>query len=56
MRRCTPRYHCWVVPFAARARRHPEWFAPDGVHLPMDGAGARAYASMVRATIRSSYD
>jgi hypothetical protein len=55
-RRCRPRYHCWVVPFAALARRHPGWFAPDGVHLPMDGAGARAYASLVRATIHASYD
>jgi hypothetical protein len=54
-RRCRPRYHCWVVPFAARARRHPEWFASDGVHLPLDGAGARAYASLVRATIRASH-
>jgi hypothetical protein len=55
-RRCRPRYHCWVVPFAALARRHPGWFSPDGVHLPMDGAGARAYASLVRATIHASYD
>jgi hypothetical protein len=55
-RRCRPRYHCWVVPFAAVMGRHPEWFAPDGVHLPMDGPGARAYAALVRDTIHASYD
>lgn len=53
-RRCTPRYHCWVVPFAARARQHPEWFTRDGVHMTPGGAGARAYAELVRATIRAS--
>jgi hypothetical protein len=55
-RRCRPRYHCWVVPFAQVVGRHPEWFAPDGVHLPMDGPGARAYATLVRDTIHASYD
>ena len=55
-RGCRPRYHCWVVPFAEVIGRHPEWFAPDGVHLPMDGVGARAYATLVRDTIRGSYD
>jgi hypothetical protein len=55
-RGCRPRYHCWVVPFAEVIGRHPGWFAPDGVHLPMDGAGARAYAALVRDTIRASYN
>jgi hypothetical protein len=54
-RRCRPEYHCWVVPFAARARDHPEWFAPDGVHMPPDGPGVRAYATLVRRTIVASY-
>ena len=40
----------------SRDGRHPEWFAPDGVHLPMDGPGARAYAALVRDTIHASYD
>jgi hypothetical protein len=55
-RHCRPRYHCWVVPFGAVMGQHPEWFAPDGVHLPMDGPGARAYAALVRDTIHASYD
>jgi hypothetical protein len=54
-RRCRPERHCWVVPFAARARNHPEWFAPDGVHMPPDGAGVRSYARLVRRTIIASY-
>jgi hypothetical protein len=48
---CTPARHCYVAHFQAHARRHPEWFYNDGVHLPSAGAGARAYARLVVATL-----
>jgi hypothetical protein len=48
---CTARRHCYIAHFQAAARRHPEWFFSDGVHLPSVGAGAKAYAHIVTATL-----
>jgi hypothetical protein len=48
---CTPANHCRIADFEALANRNPGWFASDGVHLPVGGAGAQAYAGVVRAAI-----
>jgi hypothetical protein len=49
---CRPRHHCWVAAFQAHARRHPGWFVSDGVHMPIGGRGADAYARIVARTHR----
>jgi hypothetical protein len=49
MRRvCTEQRHCFVADWDALARAHPTWFASDGVHMPIGGSGARAYADLIR--------
>jgi hypothetical protein len=48
---CRPSRHCWIAPFAAEARHHPEWFW-DGVHMPAGGSGAREYARLVKVAAR----
>ncbi len=48
---CTAAQHCWVADFEAAAERHPEWFGSDGVHMLLGGTGAKAYASLVVATL-----
>lgn len=48
---CTAARHCFIAHFQAHARKHPEWFFSDGVHLPSVGVGARAYARLIVATL-----
>ena len=47
--RCTAAVHCTVADWYALAEANPGWFAdaPDGVHMPVGGTGAQAYARMV---------
>jgi hypothetical protein len=40
--------------FNALADANPEWFGPDGVHMPIGGAGAQAMAGLIVSTIRSA--
>jgi hypothetical protein len=48
---CTAKRHCYIARFQSEATRHPDWFFSDGVHLPSVGAGALAYARIVKATV-----
>jgi len=48
---CNTATHCRIADFEALADRNPGWFTADGVHLPSGGAGAQAYAEVVRASI-----
>lgn len=32
---------------------HPDWFYPDGTHLPIGGTGAQALAALVARTLRA---
>jgi len=36
-----------LADWAALAAAHPEWFGPDGTHLPIDGPGAQALAALI---------
>ncbi len=53
---CTPSRHCYVADFQALARQHPDWFVSDGVHLPIGGPGAWAYARVVAAALCAAGD
>ncbi len=46
---CSPATHCTVADWYGLAQSHLNWFvdAPDGVHMPIGGAGAAGYAAMV---------
>ena len=48
---CVPERGCFVADWDALAQAHPEWFASDGVHMSTGGAGAAAYAQLVRAQL-----
>jgi hypothetical protein len=48
---CTPRRNCMVADWDALARAHPMWFGGDGVHMPVGGEGADAYAQLVRTRL-----
>jgi hypothetical protein len=48
---CVAARDCFVADWDAAAGAHPEWFATDGVHMSSGGAGARAYAQLVRAQL-----
>jgi hypothetical protein len=48
---CVPPRGCFVADWDALAQSHPEWFARDGVHMSSNGAGATAYAQLVRAAL-----
>jgi hypothetical protein len=49
---CTPARNCYVADWDALADRHPQWFGgSDGVHMPIGGTGATAYAQLVRARL-----
>jgi hypothetical protein len=48
---CTPARGCYVADWDGLAKRHPEWFAGDGVHMGAGGLGARAFARLVRAKL-----
>lgn len=38
-----------IAHWNALANQNPEWLYPDGTHLPIDGPGAQALASLVAA-------
>ena len=40
-----------VADWASLASRNPQWFGADGTHLPIDGTGADALASLVATTL-----
>jgi hypothetical protein len=44
---CTRSVRCFVADWAALANAHAAWFGTDGVHMPIGGAGARAYTQLV---------
>jgi hypothetical protein len=48
---CVAARACFVADWDALAQAHPEWFARDGVHMSSGGAGAAAYAALVRAQL-----
>lgn len=49
-----PKYrNARLADFNALADRHPQWFGPDGVHMPIGGIGAKAMARLIAATITS---
>ena len=50
---CNAATHCTVADWYALAQANPGWFAdaPDGVHMPIGGAGGQAYAVMVRQAL-----
>jgi hypothetical protein len=44
---CTRAVRCFVADWETLANAHPKWFGSDGVHMPVGGAGARAYTQLV---------
>jgi hypothetical protein len=40
-----------LADFNKSADKNPQWFGPDGVHMPIGGAGARAMAKLVKSQI-----
>ena len=40
-----------VADWASLAARNPKWFGGDGTHLPINGPGAVALASLVATTL-----
>jgi hypothetical protein len=44
---CIRTGRCIVADWESLANAHPEWFGSDGVHMPIGGAGARAYTQLV---------
>jgi hypothetical protein len=40
-----------IANWDALASEHPGWFWPDGVHMPIDGVGAYAWANLVKEEI-----
>ena len=40
-----------LADFNALAVRHPEWFAADGVHMPIGGPGAQAMAALIKSEL-----
>jgi len=48
---CVAARHCTVADWNARANANPTWFGADGVHMPIGGAGAQAYAALVVAAL-----
>jgi hypothetical protein len=48
---CTRARHCVVADWNALANAHPAWMTPDGVHMPIGGAGTVAYARLIRSKL-----
>lgn len=47
-----PRYrNARLADFNALADANPQWFGPDGVHMPIGGVGAQAMASLIASKI-----
>ena len=40
-----------LADFNALADANPQWFGPDGVHMPIGGPGAQAMASLIASKI-----
>jgi hypothetical protein len=55
-RNCTAAHHCYVADFQALAEQHPGWFVGDGVHMPIGGVGAKAFARVVAAALCAAGD
>jgi hypothetical protein len=53
---CAAAHQCYVADFQALAQQHPGWFVGDGVHMPIGGAGAKAYARVVAAALCAAGD
>lgn len=43
----------FVADWATLAAQNPEWFGSDGTHLPINGPGATALATLVTSTLTS---
>jgi hypothetical protein len=48
---CTPDRNCTVADWEALADAHPEWFARDGVHMPIGGIGGQAFAELISSAL-----
>jgi hypothetical protein len=48
---CTPDLDCTVADWATLADAHPEWFARDGVHMPIGGVGGQAFAELISSAL-----
>ena len=48
---CTRARHCVIADWDALANAHPTWMTADGVHMPIGGAGAVAYARLIRSKL-----
>jgi len=48
---CTSPRNCTVADWNALADANPQWFGGDGVHMPIGGAGAQAYARLVASSL-----
>ncbi len=46
--------HVAVADWASLAARNPQWFGADGTHLPIDGPGAYALATLVVRTLANA--
>jgi hypothetical protein len=44
---CKAANRCFIADWQSLANAHPAWFGSDGVHMPIGGAGARAYTQLV---------
>ena len=51
---CTAAAACSVADWETLANFHPEWFAGDGVHMPIGGAGGSAYAALIARTLNET--
>ncbi len=40
-----------LADFNKLADENPQWFGPDGVHMPIGGAGAQAMAKLIKSDI-----
>ncbi len=49
--RCTPDRGCTVADWETLADAHPEWFARDGVHMPIGGVGGQAFAELIASAL-----
>jgi hypothetical protein len=48
---CTPDRDCTVADWETLAGAHPEWFAGDGVHMPIGGVGGQAFAELISSAL-----
>jgi hypothetical protein len=48
---CTPATACSVADWETLANLHPEWFAIDGVHMPIGGVGGEAFTKLIANTL-----